>query len=402
MNKVFFGLSGGLGPVLRCLPVAYEFRNKGYEVSFSIYDQKSEKLIKELGFEVLMDDDPTVPDDKFLVTSTSGDFYNLEHYYSQMGFLDVNFTRSWVHHRIKMLSHYKPDIIFADMSINTVIAARFLNIPLVTFVQSCYHPGGISLSDLSGITRNISKVTPIFNQILEELDLSRISSIEDFFNGDLSIVPGIPELDPINTEKYKNVYYTGLDGFELVINPESPRTHEPYILVYPGRLRDSAGDSGLKIVRSIINTWKEKEQRIIISVSEDIPPEILEEASDNIEFIKSYSANLLKDASLFIHHGGHGSCLSAIEHCVPQLIIPTHKERLFNARQVYELGVGDFIIPDTFIGEHFFQLANYMIKDDFYNESLSKLKVKVHSGDFLSGSDIYKLAYSLIKSYSLK
>lgn len=401
MKRVFFGLSGGLGPVLRCLPVAYEFKNKGYEVSFSIYDQKSENIIRDLGFEVLIDDDPTVPDEKFIIAS-SGDFYNLEHYYSQMGFLDVNFTRSWVHHRIKMLSEYKPDIIFADMSINTVIAARFLNIPLVAFVQSCYHPGGISLTNLSGIPRNISKVTPIFNQILEELDLSRITSIEDFFNGDLSIVPGIPELDPINTEKFKNVYYTGLDGFELIINKESPSNPEEYILVYPGRLRDSAGDSGLKIVRSIIDTWKDKEQRIIISVSEAIPSEILEEASGNIEFVEYYSANLLKEASLFIHHGGHGSCLSAIEHCVPQLIIPTHKERLFNARQVYELGVGDFIIPDTFIGEHFFQLANYMIKDDLYHENLSKLKVKVHSEDFLSGSDIYKLAYSLIKSYSYK
>ncbi|KOP81393.1 glycosyltransferase [Cytobacillus solani] len=402
MKKVFFGLSGGLGPVLRCLPVAHEFKNKGYEVSFSIYDQKSENLIKELGFEVLIDDDPTVPDEKFLVTPSGGDFYNLDHYYSQMGFLDLNFTRSWVHHRIKMISEYKPDIIFADMSINSVIAARFLNIPLITFVQSSYHPGGLSLNSLSGIWRNMSKVTPIFNRILEELDLSKITRIEELLNGDLSIVPGIPELDPINTEEFKNVYYTGLCGYELVINKESPSISGAYILVYPGRLKDSAGDSGIKIVRSIINTWKNKKQRIIISVSGDIPSELLEEASNNIEFVEYYSANLLKNATLFIHHGGHGSCLSAIEHCVPQLIIPTHRERLFNARQVYELGVGDYIIPDTFIGEHLFQLANYMINEDSYHENMSKLKLKIQSGDFQSSSDIYKLAYSLIKSYSYK
>ncbi|SDZ37755.1 nucleotide disphospho-sugar-binding domain-containing protein [Bacillus sp. 166amftsu] len=401
MKKVFFGLSGGLGPVLRCLPIASEFKNRGYEVSFSIYDKKSESVIREQGYRILTDDDPTMPKENLLVPSNDN-FYNLDHYYSQMGFLDSEFTRSWVSHRINMLSEYKPEVIFSDMSINTIIAAKYLKIPLISIVQSCYHPGGTSLNTWPSPPRNISKVTPIFNQILSDLKLMKINRIEELFSGDISIVPGITELDPIDTNVYQNVYYTGLDRFDLVLSNKTFKSDNKYILVYPGRLKDVTGNTGIKIVESIIQAWKNQKQRIVVSVVGKIPPELLKEATDNIEFIQYFTTDILCNAQLFIHHGGHGSCLSSIAYGVPSLIIPTHSERVYNARQFCQLGLGDFILPDTFIAPHLFKLANYMISENSYREKLIKLKSKVKSEKYPTSSDIYKLAYSLIKTYSSK
>jgi len=374
-RTVFFGLSGGMGPVFRSLPIAAEFRKEGIEPVFQIYSEASAALINELGFLQVEDDDPTMPmADKLIPASPH--FYHLDHYFAQAGLLDDRFLRSWILHRIRMLESVKPDMVVADMSPHSVIAARVLGIPVVTVTQSCFHPNGKRVYAWGDPPRNLPMVTPLVNKILTQYGLPKIARMEDLNAGDLSIVPSIPEMDPIDDPLVK---YVGPLEFSLQTNLEEEKMHlqgEPYYLVYPGRLYDSCGDSGLSLVKSVIRAFAGKPEKIIFCLSEGIPAD-LELPVGNFRVISSFSTELLRHARLFIHHGGHGSCLSAMVNGVPALIIPTHAERQFNARHVYQTGCGEYLLPGMFTAEHLYQLATYVAQDPVYKQNCCEMRRKV-------------------------
>ena len=41
MKKVFIGLSGGAGPMIRCIPIAIELQKRGYEIYYYSRDYSS-------------------------------------------------------------------------------------------------------------------------------------------------------------------------------------------------------------------------------------------------------------------------------------------------------------------------------------------------------------------------
>jgi UDP:flavonoid glycosyltransferase YjiC (YdhE family) len=63
-----------------------------------------------------------------------------------------------------------------------------------------------------------------------------------------------------------------------------------------------------------------------------------------------------------IHHGGHGSTLTALAAGTPALIIPTFSERESNARRVAAVGAGICLVPEgTGLGAH--HLDNQSVRD---------------------------------------
>lgn len=379
MKKVFFGLSGGYGPVQRCIPIAELLKTDGIESVFSIYGPSSD-LIEEMGYKHFPDDDPTFPK-KELIVQPGPMFYNLDHYFAQVGLLDENFVMAWVYHRINMLKNIKPDLVVTDLSPQTTIAARYLNIPIVSITQSCFHPKGDPIHFWGESPRNLPKVTPIINRVLKRLSLPLINRMEDLNSGDVDIVPSFPELDPIKDEE-KNVFHVG--PIELQINYRQHKYEDklPYILVYPGRLHDSSGPTGIKLVQSVISAFHNKQEKVFIATNEEITAD-QSKISKNITIIPYFSNEFLKSSSLYIHHGGHGSCLSAITNSLPSLIIPTHMEREFNARKVASLGLGEYMVPDTFTSDHLYQMSKFIIEDQYKEhttEFLNKMIIRNYKG----------------------
>jgi uncharacterized protein (TIGR00661 family) len=362
MTNVFFGLSGGLGPVFRTLPIADQLKKMGFNVYFSIYGEQSAKMIERMGYKHLEDDDPVVPDQRKMVPP-SEHFYNLDHYFAQAGLLDEKFVESWVNHRIQMIKKINADLVIADMSPHTIIAAKYLKIPSVSITQSCFHPKGDPLYICNEIPRNIPKVTPIMNKILNRLGLPNINKVEDLNQGDIDIVPGIPEMDPIASEK---VHYVGPIHHEYLSEDHLDiKNKKPYILVYPGRLYDVSGNSGVRLLNVLKEGFNGKDQHVVVATKEPIPDDWKNNLTNNFHIIPHFTEEILEQSQLFIHHGGHGSCLSALVRGVPSLIIPTHTERLFNARKICELGLGEYMLPNTIIGEYLYQLANFIINDQY-------------------------------------
>ncbi|MDM5335691.1 glycosyltransferase [Fictibacillus enclensis] len=371
-KKVFFGLSGGLGPVSRTIPIAQELERMIHcEVAFSVYGTESEKVIQNCGYSLLPDEGEAYPSEEFIFPSSTM-FYNLDHYYSQLGFLDFEFTRSWVYDRVEMLKRYKPDIVFADMSPQTLIAAKYLKIPCVSITQSCFYPEGEPVYSWGAPPRNLAKTTPIFNKILHDLSLPLINKVEELNKGDLTILPSFPELDPVTST---DVHYVG----PIMLNIPPPSSEvpfpldQPYILVYPGRLYDSAGASGEKVVKAVSKAFQNTPYNIVIATREELGEELstIVNANHNFYQIASFTQEMLSQCELFIHHGGHSSCLSAVMNGVPSLILPTHVEREFNARKMQKLNVADYMLPEYAFPPHLYQLAMFMIGDYYASDTIA-------------------------------
>ncbi|MBO8162781.1 MAG: hypothetical protein H0Z34_03550 [Brevibacillus sp.] len=392
--KVFFGLSGGLGPVMRSLPIAEQFRHAGAEVAFSIYGRESQDFLASQGFPLIPDDDPTMPDPRKMIPAHSV-FYNMDHYYAMAGLLDEHFLQSWVAHRIEMLQTYQPDLVFADCSPHTTIAARFLDIPLAAIVQSCYHPCGERVGHWSEQPRNLPRVTPIVNKVLERLDLPPIVKMEDLLAGQLDFVPSVPQFDPIDD---RSVRYVGPLQYPLTaLCDEEPPMDPPYILVYPGRWQDLTSSLGLSLVKSVIDGFAESRFHVLIATGEEFPEDLEERLPSNIRRIPRFSERMLANCALFIHHGGHGSCLAAIMQGVPSLIIPTNTEREYNARKVSRLEVGEYMLPHSYTSDHLARLASFII-EDHYREKAQNLRKMIEQERYGGAREVYALATALAKT----
>jgi UDP:flavonoid glycosyltransferase YjiC (YdhE family) len=391
LRHVFFGLSGGLGPIVRTVPVARQFAGSGHEVSFSIYGEQSIALLQQLGHDVRVDDEPLRPNARYVVPRQPM-FYNLDHYYAQLGLLDKSFTAAWIRNRIRMLETAKADLVISDMSPHTLIAAKVLGIPSVTIAQSCLHPDGKPLYYWGTPPRNLPKVTPVMNDILRSYGLPEIGRMEELHRGDLDISPSIPELDPFTGQSVSHAGPIGMnlhEDAELVL-PGS----RPSVLVYPGRMRDASGPAGLHLMEAVVRAFARKDVNVIAATSEALPKSLLRSCSGSIRIIPSFNEDMLGQFDLFIHHGGHGSCLSAIRSGVPSLIIPTQREREFNARQVQAIGAGDYMMPLTFTAEDLYRMCSSML-DKGYRKRVERLRAKVARRQYDGADMVFREAMNL-------
>ncbi|WP_127531422.1 glycosyltransferase [Paenibacillus kobensis] len=365
MERIFFGLSGGLAPLNRCLPAARILKQKGYEVAFSVYGAKAAEVVKDNGFIHLEDADPMQPTQDAVKISTV--FYNLDHYYAQRGFTDERFVEQWIAGRIEMVKQYKPRVVISDQSPHTAIAAKYFNLPLMAIGQSCFHPFGEALFFEARAVPPGMRVTPIFNRVLHSLGLPPITKVEDLNLGDINLVLGVPEMDPITMDSIK---YAGpiLSWIPMLKKKESESSC-PLILVEPGHEEDSIGVSIYEWVKRIIDALYDQPYRVKILLSERLPRSWRERMKPDMELVPEFSPDIVSEAALMIHSGTHGSCMKAIVSGIPSLILPTHTEREFYARKLASLGVGEFILPTSYNSTDLIKTITFMLKRGYKDKA---------------------------------
>jgi MGT family glycosyltransferase len=194
----------------------------------------------------------------------------------------------------------------------------------------------------------------VINAILEQHGEGPIGRMEDLNRGDLTLIPSFPEFDPIDDPgarflgplSWTSSGEVGLDSSasRAISGAASSR---PMILVYTGKLHDSAGDSGILILERAVEALKDTEFDVVVTIGLGQDLDLQAYARPNVRLYDWVPLNrLLRRACLLIHHGGHGSSMAAIVAGVRSLVIPTFQEREFNARQLRALGLGHFVSPD--------------------------------------------------------
>lgn len=385
MKKILFQFGNGLGPLSIVYPYLISLSNEECMIKYigpSYLDDYIPKNVANRLDNSFNEDDIPI-----------GDFYSnwltAEEFWEKVGYCysDINWLWSKVKQLRNILLKYQPDYIITSLGMLSGIMSRILNVPMIGIVQSCYHPECIfprvrwwenrsNRSDLS-LLRNI-------NDILSYYNVSKINKFEEIFTGDITVVPGVPELDPLNDNNHYNTIYSGLYiGYENYTNIELKKNNtainDNSVFCYTGKFHDNVGNSGLNIFKLICSIAK-KHGNMDFTVTTGNKADV-EEANKilfslkqkNIKVFESLDENwIYQNYNLIIHHGGHGCCMSQIKYCKPAIILPTHSEREYNARNMVSNNCSLMICENDWNAENLYH-AIVQIKMK-YNSMKERLK----------------------------
>ena len=88
-------------------------------------------------------------------------------------------------------------------------------------------------------------------------------------------------------------------------------------------------------------------------------------------------AELLKDFSLVVHHGGSGTTLGAAQHGVPQLLLPHGADQFTNAAAVTALGAGLSLQGEEITADAVEQAAATLLADGPHRAAVARLAEEI-------------------------
>ena len=388
MKKVFMQFGSGLGPMSRSLPIALALGREGYQIKYMGY-QSAKPYMKEVGIEEL-NENYSVAD---IVKEVPNPYWNTaDEFWTMIGYGNMPWVEKKVDELIDYLKQYKPDYILSDLGILACLAARIMDIPLITINQSCYHPnnqnGGIKWWDSTHSETTILRDK--LNQFLKRKGAPLLQTFTEIFTGTLTLIPSFQEFDPISNLEQYNTHYVGpiLWEKEMKVSEQVKHIYEttrPKIFCYMARFLDNVGDSGKAIFEAMLKSAHKLDAEIIISTGSlnDTKQayEMMREtnyAADNLLVVDYLPMSYAYGKSdLVIHHGGHGSCLAQFKYGVPSVIIPTHTEREYNARTIDKMKVGRFILRDELCSERLEKSILQVMNDKSYKDEIMNIRRRV-------------------------
>lgn len=361
-KTIYAAMTGGFGSLAQVLPILAQLDPDEFRVVYSIAHGAAHAL-QQLHYEFIPYPDVGQPQH---VTPKGRTWCDLDQYWGRFGFADEQYFTRLIEARLEIIRELNPDILLTQFCPPTEVMARITGLPLVCVTQSCWHPAGKPLDWWQRHTADYTRVTPVVNAVLQRYGAGQITRMEALNQGDLTIIPGFPEFDPVNAD----VLYTGplhwdSSGISTHRNTQLA-AFDPAktILVYTGHLYDSAGESGMLILEQVAAALGGAPYNVIITTGLDQQPGRELALADNIhlfDWLPLHEA--LRHCRLFIHHGGHGSCMAAAQQGIPSLVIPTFQEREFNARQLALLGLGDFILPGALTPQALYEKIEVCLND---------------------------------------
>lgn len=380
--------SNDLGLLTRSLPIARELAQRGHSINFSSPAPAPSKLIAQSGFDNLIPQHPLF----FLLASevslrklpalllssqvregygnvfsflwqlvrstptrlapSTHQVWNMDHAGAMIGMLNRNFVRAACDAYISTVQSSNADVVIDFMNPFACIAARVSQKPLVTAIQVDAHPAGKGFIWWKEPPPNLPTPLPVVNKVLTGYGLRPVSKIEELSMGDLTLVIGTPETDPLPAGAEGTYIGPVLWQDQNATLPDwitKLKDDQPVIWIYPGNPRygpvKTPADSDI-VIRASIQALADQELQVILTTGHHaLPSEYLPlPANFRHEFFVPGLA-MAERSDLLIHHGGYGSCQTGLLTGTPAVIIPTFSERESNARRIAAVGAGDFLAP---------------------------------------------------------
>ena len=229
------------------------------------------------------------------------------------GALDERYTRAAVDTLRSHMRATRPDVVYSEFSLATVIAARAEGIPRV---------GSGSQPTTAAYASNPRKSAGI-RRLLREMGMPAPASSLTVLEGmRRRFIPSCPTLEPQAGERA--IYCGFLDE-----PPALTATPRDCALVYLGAGSVPAGVA--------VRAGRELARALGCDVFVAGAPEVTQVSGGHtVRCAPRFDfADFLPRARVFVHHGGQNSMMDALSHEVPQLIVPGRVfERQFNAEAV--------------------------------------------------------------------
>lgn len=384
MKKLLFATqpSNDLGLLAQSLPIARELRDRGYQIDFCSPAKAPCQVLADAGFK---NHSPRWPMYSILTGNTgkmnfikmlgsmhpkrdlnifswyvkhikensTSEIWNIDHFMYIMGMGNEQYARAAVETLAKMIAKLKPDAVVNFWNPFVGIAAGINRKPLISVIQADLHPQSRGFIWWKDAPDNLPTPVQAINTVLAENQLPLIQTMGELSLGDLTLVLGTPETDPLPDTA--DVHYIGamlLD--QRTENPpdwmENLRKDRPVIWIYPGNMRYVPGHhtpfDGLVIVQACIEALRKMDVQVILSTGlHALPKDVLPLPSNFRPTVFVPGLAMAERSDLMIHHGGYGSCQTGLYAGTPAVVIPTYSERESNARRVAALGACDFVLP---------------------------------------------------------
>jgi UDP:flavonoid glycosyltransferase YjiC (YdhE family) len=277
-------------------------------------------------------------------------FDGLEFQLLRDGIHNSKMLRSWLDIHLKYSRQDKPDLIIGDNHFLASMLGKLLQIPVIQIIRYINQPATQSVIWWKDFEGEIIPpyVTPLINKVLVNIKLPEIGDIRDLLQGDLYLIPSIPEIEPVDLNIPGThfigplLWDWGVNGENLEYYVDFPQ-HQPLIYVTFGG--GARGVSGGYLRESLAMISGDIEANFIVA-DPYYQEQDIQRYPPNMKFYSwVLGRKIIEQSQLVLFHGGYSTFMEVLAAGKPGLVIPFHSEQEGNGRRLKEIGCGDFILP---------------------------------------------------------
>jgi MGT family glycosyltransferase len=371
MAKFLFTMlpANDLGLPTRLVPIARVLADRGHEVAVFNPAPAPAKLIDDAGLKNLPMASRPMPDSlSDLAQARSA--WDAEEMFGAL-FGNEEFVRAATAVHVDLVRDFAPDVLVDSFGLFTCLAARILHVPLASVLQGNFHPASDGFLWWKGERpAGLPSAAPVVNKVAAEHGAAPVARCVDLLAGDLSLVVGTPETDPLPATA--GVTYIGpivwqrgdasLPDWIAALGRD-----KPVIWVYSGNPRYANAPTpidSIVVIRAAIAALADAPVQVVLTTGyQDVPSEVgtLPPNFRHAAYLPGRA--MAERCDLMVHHGGHSSVMTGLSAGTPAMIIPTITERESNARRVLALGAGEIVMPvDGADGEKSIDLHEFSSK----------------------------------------
>jgi len=362
-------LANDLGLPTRLVPIARALADRGHEVAVFNPAPAPSKLIADAGLQNLPMPSRPMPA-PVMDLAQVGSAWDVEEFFAAI-YSDEEATRGETAVYVDVIRDYDPDVVVDSFGLLTCLAARVLGVPLVTVLQGNIHPASDGfLWWKKDRPAGLPSAAAVINKVAAEYGIVPVERCVDLLAGDLSLIVGTPETDPLPA--IASVTYVGpivwqrgdatLPDWVAALGRD-----KPVIWVYSGNPRYAGAPTpcdSIIVIRAAIAALGDAPVQVVLTTGyQEVPKEFGTLPSNFHHAAYLPGRAMAERCDLMVHHGGHSSVMTGLSVGAPAVIIPTITERESNARRLTALGAGEIVLPvDGADGEKQIEVAEFSAK----------------------------------------
>jgi MGT family glycosyltransferase len=353
MAKFLFTMlpANDLGLPTRLVPIARALADRGHDVAVFNPAPVPAKLIDDAGLKNLPMPSRPMPDSWGDLAQASS-AWDVEQMFGAL-FGNEEFVRAATAAQVDVVRDFDPDVVVDSFGLFSCLAARILQVPLASVLQGNFHPASDGFLWWKGERpAGLPSAAAIINKVAEEHGVAPVARCVDLLAGDLSLIVGTPETDPLPATA--GVAYIGpivwqrgnatLPDWVAALGRD-----QPVIWVYSGNPRYGNAPTpidSIVVIRAAVAALGDAPVQVVLTTGyQDVPKEFgtLPSNFHHASYLPGLA--MAERCDLMVHHGGHSSVMTGLSAGTPAVIIPTITERESNARRVVALGAGEIVLP---------------------------------------------------------
>ncbi len=193
---------------------------------------------------------------------------------------------------------------------------------------------------------------------------------------DLNLVYTLEEYQPYVTEFSKEQYrFLGASVYERKEDMvELIKQDKPLIYISLGTIVKGAKS----FFKKCIDAFKNEDVTVVMSVGKNVKKQFLGEIPENfMVYNTAPQISILKQADVFVTHGGMNSVSEAMVNGVPMVIIPFMADQPTNAGRIEELGLGRKMDYRAVSNQTLREVVLAVLKDEIIAQNMKRMQEKM-------------------------